>query len=103
MRNGPNETRVMKTIIVTQQRPGFRRNGLFATAAVALIVLVAGAMAVPQAAPSGPPEKLQDTGLYSDFTLLQVDARHLQFSPQYPLWTDGATKRRWISLPSGTA
>jgi hypothetical protein len=24
------------------------------------------------------------------------------FSPQYPLWTDGATKRRWIYLPEGT-
>ena len=89
-------------MIATQQRSGFSGNGLFATAAVALIVLVAGAMAVPQAAPGGPPEKLQDTGLYSDFATLQVDARHLRFSPQYPLWTDGAMKRRWISLPPGT-
>jgi mono/diheme cytochrome c family protein len=24
------------------------------------------------------------------------------FSPQYPLWSDGAVKRRWISLPSGS-
>ena len=32
-----------------------------------------------------------------------VDPRHLAFSPQYPLWTDGAAKRRWISLPPGTA
>lgn len=23
------------------------------------------------------------------------------FSPQYPLWTDGATKQRWVWLPSG--
>lgn len=42
---------------------------------------------------------LQDTGLYSDFPTLQVDPKHLAFSPQYPLWTDGAAKRRWISLP----
>jgi hypothetical protein len=26
----------------------------------------------------------------------------LSFSPQYPLWTDGAEKRRWIHLPEGT-
>jgi len=25
------------------------------------------------------------------------------FTPQYPLWTDGATKRRWIHLPEGAA
>ena len=25
------------------------------------------------------------------------------FSPQYPLWTDGATKRRWVHLPEGTS
>jgi hypothetical protein len=24
------------------------------------------------------------------------------FSPQYPLWSDGATKRRWVHLPEGT-
>jgi cytochrome c553 len=23
------------------------------------------------------------------------------FAPQYPLWTDGASKRRWIQLPAG--
>jgi hypothetical protein len=27
----------------------------------------------------------------------------LPFSPQYPLWTDGAAKSRWIWLPPGTA
>ena len=34
---------------------------------------------------------------------LRVDPAHLAFAPQYPLWTDGAAKRRWISLPPGTA
>jgi hypothetical protein len=41
------------------------------------------------------PEHLRDTGLY--------DPRTLSFSPQYPLWSDGAHKRRWINLPPGTA
>src|SRR3712207_2010550 len=49
------------------------------------------------------PESLADTGLYADFATLEVDPKHLAFSPQYPLWTDGAAKRRWISLPPGTA
>jgi hypothetical protein len=92
----------MKTTIATVERCGLARSGLFAAAAVALIVL-AVSKAVPQAATSGAPETLQDTGLYSDFAALQVDDTHLAFSPQYPLWTDGAAKRRWISLPPGTA
>src|ERR1044072_87423 len=87
---------------ITPQR-AFSRSRLVAAAAVALIVLAASARAVPQAATGGAPETLQDTGLYSDFAALQVDKTHLAFSPQYPLWTDGAAKRRWISLPPGTA
>lgn len=27
----------------------------------------------------------------------------MTFTPQYPLWSDGATKRRWISLPGGAS
>ena len=85
----------------TPQR-AFSRSRLAAAAAVALIVLAVSAQAVPQAA-TGAPETLQDTGLYSDFAALQVDETHLAFSPQYPLWTDGAAKRRWMSLPPGSA
>jgi hypothetical protein len=29
-------------------------------------------------------------------------AERLPYAPQYPLWSDGATKRRWIELPVGT-
>jgi hypothetical protein len=50
-----------------------------------------------------PPPTLRDTGLYADVATLEVDPRHLAFAPQYPLWTDGAAKRRWISLPPGSA
>jgi len=49
------------------------------------------------------PQRLSDTGLYRDMTGLVVDARNLSYAPQYPLWTDGATKRRWIRLPAGQA
>jgi hypothetical protein len=41
------------------------------------------------------PEHLRDTGLH--------DQRTFSFSPQYPLWSDGAQKRRWINLPRGAA
>ncbi|BCS31635.1 hypothetical protein TBR22_A08370 [Luteitalea sp. TBR-22] len=48
------------------------------------------------------PETLRETGLYADWDARRVDGRHLAFSPQYPLWTDGAEKSRWLSLPPGT-
>lgn len=50
-----------------------------------------------------PPPTLAATGLYADAGALKVDPAHIGFTPQYPLWTDGAVKRRWISLPPGTA
>jgi hypothetical protein len=59
--------------------------------------------AIPQPAAGDPPPRLQDTGLYADFDTLQVKPEHLAFAPQYPLWSDGAAKRRWISLPPGAA
>jgi hypothetical protein len=43
---------------------------------------------------------LSETGLYDADE--QIDARNLPFVPLYPLWTDGATKSRWIFLPSGS-
>src|SRR6187402_1280781 len=49
------------------------------------------------------PERLSETGLYADMATQQVAPEHLAFSPQYPLWTDGAAKRRWIYLPAGTS
>jgi hypothetical protein len=51
--------------------------------------------------PGEPPPTLEETGLYSDFAAREIDSAHLFFAPQYPLWTDGAIKRRWISLPEG--
>jgi mono/diheme cytochrome c family protein len=45
------------------------------------------------------PARLSDTGLYEAGRPGVVDARHRPFAPQYPLWTDGAAKARWIALP----
>ena len=48
------------------------------------------------------PRFLSQTGLYSDVATLKIDSRNRTFSPQYPLWSDGATKRRWVRLPEGS-
>lgn len=48
------------------------------------------------------PECLSETGLYEDSAMQLVAHDVLPFEPQYPLWSDGATKRRWIRLPAGT-
>ena len=82
-----------------------------------LVALAAGAMlaaVAPAAAPavdmldvasdpaSPPPPTLRDTGLLgADGRTVRADI--VAFSPQYPLWSDGATKRRWIRLPAGTS
>jgi hypothetical protein len=89
------------TIRATPERFGL--SGLLAAVAVALIALLATMKTAPQAAAAAPPQHLRESGLYADFDTLTVDAAHIAFSPQYPLWTDGATKRRWISLPPGSA
>ena len=49
------------------------------------------------------PHDLADTGLYADLAAHRLADDVLAFEPQYPLWTDGATKRRWIRLPPGTS
>lgn len=53
-------------------------------------------------APVAPP-LLSQTGLYAGEGTMQIDARNRPFSPQYPLWSDGAAKRRWVRLPEGAA
>ena len=71
----------------------------FRILAAVLLAAVAAACDVPEpeaepAAEVGPvPARLSETGL---------DLERLSFSPQYPLWTDGADKRRFIHLPEGT-
>ena len=62
----------------------------------ALYLIAVAALACGVCAHADPlPRYLRDTGLY--------DRTTLSFSPQYPLWSDGAHKRRWIHLPPGTA
>lgn len=42
-----------------------------------------------------PPANLRGTGFET--------ADKAPFAPRYPLWTDGAAKRRWIALPPGAS
>ncbi len=67
----------------------------------ALVVALAGASAARAA--DTLPERLSQTGLYTDIATKQVAAGILAFTPQYPLWSDGARKHRWIALPPGTS
>ena len=77
-------------------------------AALALAILagapkLSNAGTLPRGATVQAPATLAETGLYSDLANLAIDPAHIAFTPQYPLWTDGAEKRRWISLPPGDA
>ena len=80
--------------------------------AIALIVAAATGMPAFAPADSGtvvehaaarPPALLSETGLYADLTTRRIARDNLPFAPQYPLWTDGAAKSRWIHIPDGTA
>jgi hypothetical protein len=48
------------------------------------------------------PAKLSETGLYADFAARAVTPGIFEFAPKYPLWSDGAEKRRFLWLPDGT-
>jgi hypothetical protein len=47
------------------------------------------------------PERLSETGLYADIATDAVAGGVEPFAPQFELWSDGATKRRWMQLPAG--
>lgn len=66
------------------------------------LVLSLAALAHPARAAAPLPVHLRDTGLYAPGAAEETARDALPFSPQYPLWSDGAEKRRWIRLPPGT-
>jgi len=39
----------------------------------------------------------------ADAEIPQRPGDALEFTPRYPLWSDGMDKRRWLHLPAGTA
>ena len=77
---------------------------MMTTMAVVLFAAIGRATAGPETGMPAPvaPRFLSQTGLYSNAATLKIDSRNRTFSPQYPLWSDGATKRRWVRLPVGS-
>jgi hypothetical protein len=77
---------------------------LRAAAAVLLAAWVGALHASTGSAGSDPgaPARLTDTGLYAPGRPGVVDPANRAFAPQYPLWSDGAAKARWIYLPPGS-
>ena len=76
-----------------------KANWFIAGALVALM----GATGFSQTGTLAPvaPRRLSETGLYAGGGTRVVDTRNRAFAPQYPLWSDGAAKRRWVRLPAG--
>jgi len=60
------------------------------------------AAAAPVAFVEPVPQRLSETGLFVPGST-RVASGVMPFSPQYPLWSDGTRKRRWIQLPPGAA
>lgn len=60
--------------------------------------------AAPDAAEAGPPypNLLSETGLYADIAKGTLATGVRPYDVQYPLWSDGADKERWVYLPPGT-
>ncbi len=73
-------------------------------AAAVVVIATAGDVRADAANVDPPPlpQRLSDTGLFVPGTTT-VRAEHIAFSPQYPLWSDGTGKRRWLSLPPGAS
>jgi hypothetical protein len=77
-----------------------------ATAVVlgSLALLACGPALASRPAAAGPmraPERLSETGLWADASATAFAPGVRPFEVQYPLWTDGAAKRRWVYLPDG--
>jgi len=63
-------------------------------------------LALPPCGPTpdgGVWSELRCTGLYSDWPSRTIAPSVREFAPSYRLWSDGAQKRRWISLPPGSS
>jgi hypothetical protein len=65
-------------------------------------VVLAACRPPPPLSPLAPraPARLSETGLYATGGA-DLAADIVPYTPAYPLWSDGAEKRRWIRLPPG--
>ncbi len=69
---------------------------------LAAACLLAGAESGALAAAALPPT-LRDTGLFAAGSVTEARPGIAPFAPQYPLWSDGAEKSRWLYLPPGAS
>lgn len=51
----------------------------------------------------GFPKLLSQTGAFSDSASLEPVSGVLPYDVQAPLWSDGASKQRWLAVPEGTS
>jgi len=56
----------------------------------------------PQPYPRPTYVHLSETGIFDDVAAKHVSPDLLAFEPTHKLWSDAATKRRWVRLPPGT-
>ncbi len=52
-------------------------------------------------APSDPPARLSETGLFTDLATLAPASGLIEYELNQPFWSDGTVKRRWIGVPDG--
>jgi hypothetical protein len=52
-------------------------------------------------APVHPPARLSDTHLFRNLTTLRPATGLVPYSIRSPLWSDGASKKRWVHVPAG--
>lgn len=73
-------------------------------AAAILVVTLTATATLSEAAPGveSLPQRLSATGLSAPGST-RVSTGVMAFAPQYPLWSDGTRKRRWIQLPPGAS
>ena len=62
------------------------------------VVMDAGSTSQPA---TGDGTLLSMQGVYGDFATHLLPSDGITYTPRWELWTDGATKRRWILLPAG--
>ena len=48
-----------------------------------------------------PPSRLSQTGCFTDLAAMTPAEGILPYSPEWPFWSDGADKYRWVVLPNG--
>ena len=56
---------------------------------------------ITSGAPSDPPARLSETGLFADLATLTPASGLIEYELNQPFWSDGTIKRRWIGVPDG--